>query len=436
MKGKERYMYDLFDKIKENNKSNYIETLEFHKLRKKIDGVKINTQYLDVLAIYHLSNFLKDKNFKEATKNDILDWDDTLTDSQGTRNLVKNKIKFFYTYLFNKDNFFEGKHERKKCIAPKPVAWIENQPNEDDIPLDSLLDEKDILKLLGSCGNIREQIVLLSLIDGGLRASELQKVKIKNVKFNDEIGRYYFLLPKKKKTKGKQEGLKTGSRKIQLFLIPSSTAIIREYLNHHRLKNNDDAPFILTANSRIYAPIFKRINGGIAVKEDTEKLFLSENGLYQIVERIGKRAGYPDIHPHLLRHQSATMCAKQGFNEPMMRERFGWSRNSKMPSKYIHLASEDLDEYIMQKLGIKKIKKKDSVLAPKICPNCNMENSPTNVFCGRCSVKLNATKKDLTTNATEVGLSTQDMLKDPEFRDFYNEMLLNTIEKYKEMKKN
>ena len=36
--------------------------------------------------------------------------------------------------------------------------------------------------------------------------------------------------------------------------------------------------------------------------------------------------------------------------------------------------------------------------------------------------------------ATQVGFASMDMLKDPEFREFYNEMLLNTIEKYKEMK--
>jgi len=140
-----------------------------------------------------------------------------------------------------------------------------------------------------------------------------------------------------------------------------------------------------------------------------EKLFLSENGLYQIVERIGKRCGHPDIHPHLLRHQSATMCAKQGFNEPMMRERFGWSKTSKMPSKYIHLASEDLDEYIMQKLGIKKIEKKESILAPKICPNCDIENPPTNVYCGRCSTKLSMSKEDLV-SATDLGVSVQQSI--------------------------
>ena len=36
--------------------------------------------------------------------------------------------------------------------------------------------------------------------------------------------------------------------------------------------------------------------------------------------------------------------------------------------------------------------------------------------------------------ATQVGLASVDMLKDPKFREFYNEMLLNTIEKYKELK--
>jgi len=406
MKGKELYLHDLLKKIKENNENHYQETIQFHKLRKQIDNVKINTQYLDVVSIYHLSNYLKKKDFKEVTRQDILDWDDTLTISQGTRNLRLNKIRFFYTYLYNKDKFFNGRRERQDCTIPDCVKWIENKPDDDDLPTDSLLDENDILKLLDSCENRREQVVLISFIDGGLRASELQKVKIKNVKFNKEIGRYYFILPKNKRS---NNGLKTGQRKIQLFLIPSSTSIIREYLNHHRLKHEDESPFIMTSNSRIYSPIFKRINGGKPSMDDLEKLFLSENGLYQIVERIGKRCGHPDIHPHLLRHQSATMCAKQGFNEPMMRERFGWSKTSKMPSKYIHLSSEDQDEYIMMKLGIKKPERKESVLSPKICPNCEMDNPPTNKCCGRCGTKLSMSKEDLV-SATDLGVSVQQSI--------------------------
>jgi len=213
-------------------------------------------------------------------------------------------------------------------------------------------------------------------------------------------------------------------RKIQLFLIPSSTAYIREYLNHHKWKKDPAAPFIYSKLSR---------------KKDNKPKdsFLTEIGLGKIVERIIKDSGIKKhITPHILRHNSATMCCKKGFNEPMLRERYGWAKRSKMPSNYVHLANVDMDDKIKKILGIKDEERpEESILQPVICWNCGHENPCSHKFCGKCSATLKPKKEEITPTAIDTGITTQDMLEDPEFKEFYNDMLAKTWEMYKQMKR-
>ena len=59
---------------------------------------------------------------------------------------------------------------------------------------------------------------------------------------------------------------------------------------------------------------------------------------------------------------------------------------------------------------------------------------PTAKFCSRCGYKLKRSKEYLGVDATTTGVATQEMLKDPKFREFYNDMLALTWEKYVQMK--
>ncbi len=287
--------------------------------------------------------------------------------------------------------------------------------NNNEFPIDSILTEKEIKQLLNACKDTREQVIIVSLLDGGLRVSELLSLKIKNVGFDKQLGAY-FILPR-------TGGLKTGQRKIQLFLIPSSTAYIKQYLNQHINKNNPEAHFIYSDSNYM--------------RGDTDALKpMAPSSIWKIVNRVVNKSRIKkEIHPHTLRHVSATFCCMKGFNEAMMRERFGWSRSSNMPSHYTHLASKDTSDYIKKLLGIKEEDTpEESLLQPIICKNCNYENVPTNIVCGRCAMKLNVKPEDIGVDATTTGIATQEMLKDPQFREFYNEMLLVTWEKYKQMK--
>lgn len=412
-----KYVNQIIERL-ENPKHQH-DVREYITIRQEVDKVTLNTLKADVQAISHLSKYLKSKTFQTATRDDIRKFSlwllkqevgDGRTMKETTRDLHLMKIKRFYKYIADPDKYQNGRADQRDIKYPDSVRWITYKPHDDDeLPLDYLLSDKDVKKLLDSCENTREQAVIVSLLDGGLRKSELIVLKYKNVGFDRKLGAY-FILPKNARN------LKTGMRKIQLFLIPSSTTYIREYMNHHLHKSNPEAPFI-------YSYDRMRKKDGIP---------LSDKGIDEILHRVQKHSGLKiNLHAHVLRHNSATRCAAKGFNESMMRERYGWKKNSAMPSRYIHLTQVDSDNKIRQILGITEEKTEElSVLQPKICPNCDYENVPTNIVCGRCGMKLNITKEDIGMTASNLGVILQKAQKDsPEAQQIIEDVLGDYLEK-------
>lgn len=421
-----------------DNPSHKKDIEKYISIRKEVDRVNSNTISIDATSIYHLSKFLKNKPFKEATREDIRKWSTWLKNElklgDTSLNVYQLKIKRFYKYVADPDNYQNGKADQKDIKYPDSVRWISYDSNTfNELPIDTIPTDKDILRLLESCKDSREQTIIISLADGGLRDNELRAMKIRNVNFDKTLG-VYFLLPIRERGSKKKKGLKTRNRKIQLFIIPSSTAIIKDYLNHHPLKNNPNAPFIITENTRITSRIFKKINEGNANQEDIKNLSVSENGINQILNRIEKRSGFKThLYPHFLRHVSATKCADKGFNEAMLRERFGWSKSSKMPSRYVHLSGKNIDNHIKKHLGIEDEDTSVSVeLQPIICWNCGFENPCTHKFCGRCSANLKPKKEEITATAIETGITIQKVLENPSIARMTLKQLLPLLKKLQE----
>jgi len=357
------------------NKNHLKQVKEYINLREKVDKVNINTIDADLISILHLSNYLKDKSFKKATRQDIMNFSDYLKEKQGlsesTTSLYLMKLKRFYKYVSEPNMYANGKMDQKDIKYPDSVRWITYEDNGKDLPIDNIPTRKEIKKLFNNCKDVRDQVIICSLLDGGLRKSELIGLKMRNVKFDDDLKKFYFILPKKTR------GQKTGQRFIQLFLIGSSTAYFKDYLNHHRYKNNPDAPFIYTEDASVKG-------------NNPEDYKIGEMGITEIIHRIVKDSGIKThITPHTLRHISCTWCCMKGFNEAMLRERFGWSPRSKMPSRYVHLANTDMKNKIMEILGIKKeeLEQKDE-LQPKVCWNCGEENGFSYTYCYKCGVNL------------------------------------------------
>lgn len=386
--------------------------------RREIENKSWKTINIDTQAISALCDFIKDKPLTKVTRNDMLQFKQhhSKESSPTTLDLRLLKIKRFYKYVSNPERYKKSNQDRKEIEYPTCVKWITTKNgNGDSLPLDSIPTEKDIEKLLKACHDIREQCLICALADGGFRKGELIGLKVKNLGFND-IG-VKITLPKKERGQHRTEGQKTGQRVVQFFIIPSSTAYFREYMNHHPERTNPNAPLFYSMQHRqLHLPPSQRK--------------LSDNALNDITSKIGKQAGIPHLHPHLLRHMSATFCALRGFNESMLRNRFGWSKNSSMPSYYVHFAESDQGDFIRGLLGIKpKEKNIKSKLTPITCPNCNTENPFDAKYCYRCSRDLTQDPATMAINATDVGIVMQQLMKNPEMEKQIGKILLEQLQK-------
>jgi hypothetical protein len=90
-----------------------------------------------------------------------------------------------------------------------------------------------------------------------------------------------------------------------------------------------------------------------------------------------------EVYPHLFRHTRATHLATE-LTEAAMKEYFGWTQNSDMPQRYIHLSGRDIDNEIMKMYGLKK-EEKD---IERECPRCYRTYKGAESFCPRCGAPL------------------------------------------------
>ncbi len=440
----DRYIGNMFKSFR--NKKHADDIKNYLLIRKRIDKVNHYTMRNDVQSLLALDSYIKNNSFKDVTQDDMLKFEgyletDYVPQGRAKVNYTKkglqkstieqymSHIKRFYKYLFNQKEYMKGKKFQRTLSYPDNVIWISTSTNNHrELPLDKLIGEDDLLKLLNVCENRRDQAMFSAgFFDAGLRISELISLNINSVGF-DKLGGY-FILPKK------GVDLKTGTRKIRLFLLPSSTQYVKEFLNTHPFKQYDHAPLFYSRDMKTYLKVFDKVKNETVSLDDFEKLRLSRPGIEGKLRLHCKMAGITDLTPHMLRHTSATLCSKKGFNEMELRIRYGWSSTSKMPSRYVHLASKDLDDKIKVITGYEEPEEVEpSKLINIVCWNCNEDNVPTNKFCGKCGSNLKPTKEEITPTAVDTGIATQDMLKDPQFREYFNDMLATTWEQYKEKK--
>ena len=72
------------------------------------------------------------------------------------------------------------------------------------------------------------------------------------------------------------------------------------------------------------------------------------------LRKAGKAIGMDGIYPHLIRHSKATSLVKENVQESIIRRQLGWTEDSPMIKRYIHLNDDDLIQNQLQRAGIEK----------------------------------------------------------------------------------
>lgn len=328
-------LISFYNSLRLGKKLNFVKDLK----RAKSKPTSPQTFYTYLSVMIQFGEFVG-KEFDKVRKEDIELYQLHLQDSKSrkTGKSLKFKTIEFYSVIIKIFYIWYYKTE----TVPKVVEDIEviNGALE-PIKENEVLTPADIMKLIASTNKLRNKAILSLLFETGARAGELVNANIEdfiNYKRYAEI-----------RLRGK-----TGERKIA---ITDSIIYVEQWLNEHPDNQNPKAP-IFTSDS------YKSYTGR-----------LTEIGLGQVVNAIGKRSGIKKKHnPHWFRHSSADYYARRYHaNERELRLRFGWTPKSPMPSRYLHYDEKTINESYLKNKGIEidnGIGETDLVLEPKVCTRC------------------------------------------------------------------
>lgn len=351
------------------------------------EGISIGRIVRYVWDLRTWSSYLK-KDFVAANKEDIIKLVGTLEGSgrfkKSTMRDLKLTLRKFFRWMRNTEGF------------PEEVSWYKTHIKYESIKSpEDMLSEEEVKRMIEARDTPRDRAFIATLYESGCRIGELLSLELSHVKFDD----YGALL---------LVNGKTGFRRVRVI---SAVPYLTEMINKHPRRNDGKAPLWISEH-------YKEMNYGSAV---------------QLLKRAALRAGISKrVNPHNFRHSRASFVANY-LTEAQMNEYFGWSQGSDMTSIYVHLSGRNVDEALLKLNGIETpAKKTESLLTPKKCPRCRVQNQATNRFCSRCGIALD---KETEFEVIKQGIERKEadavldkLIEDREFR----EMLLRKIGKMQE----
>lgn len=166
------------------------------------------------------------------------------------------------------------------------------------------LSDDEVQKLIKAARNSpRDIAVVLTLLDTGIRASELGALERSDI----DIDRGILQIRHGK-----------GGKSRQAFMSPITCRAVRRYLSNR--KDSDPAAFL----SQRHEP-------------------LNRNSLRLLMYRLCDKAGIDKHGPHSMRHTAATSLARQGCDAWSLQQLLGHSDN-RVSLRYIWLTGKDVQE--------------------------------------------------------------------------------------------
>ncbi|MHB8634511.1 MAG: tyrosine-type recombinase/integrase [Thermoplasmatota archaeon] len=182
----------------------------------------------------------------------------------------------------------------------------------------------------------QQQLAILhGLAYWGFRASELISMNVTDFKVRDDgtadascrkgTGRL-----KRNKPRTISDGL--------------ATKVVAAWLAVHPYRHDPNAPLFLGWSTHDSATPFRRAS---------YELIRTTVGRLDAAAGASRGGGYLEpFTPHDFRHTLATNKALNGWVEGELRTFFGWSRNSQMPSHYVHNSLEAQRAHVLRDLGL------------------------------------------------------------------------------------
>ena len=301
-------------------------------------------------------------SYAELERADVERWASELVRRYApiTARMIKHRVKRFMRWVCN------GRSDDGEY--PQCVRWLKlgSKPKPG---LVRVLSREEVGHMIEACTNRHERAMLYVLYESGCRAGELCELNVGDV----EIDRYGAIV----RLRGK-----TGERRIRLI---ESAADLQAWLLVHPRRHEVEAPLFMLVRKR--------------------GARLTRKALTWFVEKYALKAGIQKhIGPHLFRHSRATHLANV-LTEAQMREYFGWTKRSDMPSIYVHLSGRDVDGTLLRHYGIEVAEDDRAAMlkAPKACWRCRQHNEPGAEYCMLCGALLDRSRAELEVKTRELG---------------------------------
>jgi integrase len=353
-------------------------------------NVKLSTRLSYIKVICLFNRYLSYKDFIKITKNDILDYLNSLKSSESndpthkwinTYNTRQAIFSKFFRWLYNQDEPDHKKREIPACM--NGIRQLIKKEISSYKPSD-IWTSKDHVLFLKYCPDKRDKCYHAMALDTSARPHELLSLKIKDIKFRvSTIERQFAEIHI-------QES-KTKPRTLPLIY---SLPYVKDWIDSHPMKNNPDTFLFISladfnfgeqlSGNALYKLYIRKYKKGYFPKLVTPDSTISEADKSWIRNLLTK-----PWNPYIIRHSGLTEKSKE-IPEYVLKQYAGWSKRSEMPERYLHYFSNTSLNTILEAHGIEKKKSdgKENILKIKTCPHCNESNIPDAQWCIKCKLVL------------------------------------------------
>lgn len=427
------YEYGM-DKIRPNNKAkdykvklqrikktktlkeNIEKVLEFD-AESEQNGRSVTSRYSVLITLHCLCQFAGQKSFKKFSKTDIIEFLDAAKNrrfedrryqaradpdsvekqlANSTMNLLRLRVKQFFQWLF----------DCEKSQYPESVRWIEIKTirGEKELTPEDLPTPEEVKRMIESTENPRDRAMISLMAESGARIGEVSTIRLKDISWNDNG---FILTIHRNRTKSKF------GRRIPLCACAED---IKRWVNdYHPFKNDPEAPLFISFTVRT------------ALKAN-----LKTGSIARIIKMVAERtkvAKRIHMHPHKFRHFRASQLAELGWNEPMLRQYFGWSKTSNMPAIYIHMSQKSMNNRYYQMYGKADLQKakEQNIEEPKTCSECGTRNPTGYRFCFRCNTLLEKDEQKLIENERQVKNTLNLIANNPQLAEKFARLLQEAV---------
>lgn len=250
---------------------------------------RIHKYWYFLKTIHKVLEVCFDKASKRDIENLIIKIESNDRWKEWTKSDMKKITKFFFRWFIN--GSLEGYY-------PEVVKWIKTRmkANNSKTP-EQILTKQEIELLANKTRNLRDKALVSTLYESGCRIGELLNMRIKDIAFN-QFGCYILVSGK------------TGWRRVRIIEYSKD---LLAWLDSHPFKNNVES--------------FVQIN----LENPSPNNRITPTTVNNLLKDLAKKYNIAKpIHPHAFRHARATHLAKH-LPEAIMKEPFGWTKDSKWP---------------------------------------------------------------------------------------------------------